>query len=364
MTERELEPISPERAKKMYLEARRHEVSESTLSGYHYRLKHFIRWCDEEASIDNMNELTGRKLQEFKTWRRDENGLKPITLRGQLDALRIFLRWCESIDAVEEGLHDKIVMPVLKKDDEQSEDILRSEDAEKVLEYLRRFEYTSRWHVILEILWHTGIRLGALQALDLEDYDSENERLEIRNRPNEGTPLKNGDEGERIVALNVDVCRVVEDWIEHQRPEATDEYGRRPLLTSSKGRLAKSCIRDAVYKATRPCYNGAECPHDRDIEECEAAQYGGYSKCPSNVSPHAIRRGSITHYLSEDVPEKVVGDRMNVGQDVLDKHYDKRTQEQKGNNDAAILRTSKSANRGINLFKYVYRIGGQNHGLR
>lgn len=80
---------------------------------------------------------------------------------------------------------------------------------------------------------------------------------------------------------------------------------------------------------TRPCYYGEECSHNRDIEECEAAQYGGYSKCPSNVSPHAIRRGSITHYLSEDVPEKVVSDRMNVGQDVLDKHYDKRTQEQK-----------------------------------
>ena len=43
-----------------------------------------------------------------------------------------------------------------------------------------------------------------------------------------------------------------------------------------------------------------------------------------NVSFHAIRRGSITHFLTEDVPEKIVSDRMNVGQDVLDKRYDKR----------------------------------------
>ena len=50
------------------------------------------------------------------------------------------------------------------------------------------------------------------------------------------------------------------------------------------------------------------------------------STCLSSVSPHAIRRGSITHHLSEDVPEKVVSDRMNVNLDVLEKHYDRRTE--------------------------------------
>jgi hypothetical protein len=41
------------------------------------------------------------------------------------------------------------------------------------------------------------------------------------------------------------------------------------------------------------------------------------------------RRGSITNHLSENVLEKVVSDRMNVGQDVLDKHYDKRSEAQR-----------------------------------
>jgi len=56
MTNETLEPISPAEAKEMYLNARKHEVSQSTLDGYHYRLKHFIRWCNEVADIDNMND--------------------------------------------------------------------------------------------------------------------------------------------------------------------------------------------------------------------------------------------------------------------------------------------------------------------
>jgi hypothetical protein len=33
--------------------------------------------------------------------------------------------------------------------------------------------------------------------------------------------------------------------------------------------------------------------------------------------------------LTEDIPEKVISDRMNVGEDVLDKHYDRRSEEVK-----------------------------------
>jgi integrase len=178
----------------------------------------------------------------------------------------------------------------------------------------------------MEILWHTGIRLGALHSLDVGDYDGEAERLELYHRPDSGTALKNGSEGERMVALRPEVCRVIEDWLAYHRHGVTDDYGREPLLTTRNGRINKSSIRDVVYRVTRPCYYGEECPKGRDPDSCEATTYPDYCRCPVNVSTHAIRRGSITHFLSEDIPEKVVSDRMNVGQDVLDKHYDKRSE--------------------------------------
>ncbi|WP_418280484.1 tyrosine-type recombinase/integrase [Halorubrum sp. DTA98] len=327
----ELEPISPAEAKEMYLNARKREVSESTLSGYHYRLKHFIRWCEDVEGLDNMNDLTGRKVQQFKTWRREDGDLKPITLEGNLDALRVFVRWCESVDAVTPGLHEKFeaLMPSLDKNEERSNDILPVDEAESILSYLRRFEYASREHVLLELFWHTGCRLGAVHALDVADYYPDYARLELCHRPESGTALKNGEEGERMVALDPDVCNVLDAWIAHQRHDMTDEHGREPFITSASGRMVRSNIRETVYKVTRPCYYSDECPEGREIETCEGACYTGYSKCPLNVSPHAIRRGSITHFLSEDVPEQVVSDRMNVEADTLNKHYDKRSEEQK-----------------------------------
>jgi hypothetical protein len=47
------------------------------------------------------------------------------------------------------------------------------------------------------------------------------------------------------------------------------------------------------------------------------------------VSPHAIRRGSITHSLNSDMPENATSDRANVSQAVLDQHYDRRTKREK-----------------------------------
>jgi len=75
-------------------------------------------------------------------------------------------------------------------------------------------------------------------------------------------------------------------------------------------------------------YTG-ECPHDRSIADCDAAEYGSESECPSSVSPHALRRGGITHHLNNKVPKDVVSDRANVSKDVLDMHYDQRSEQDK-----------------------------------
>lgn len=313
----------------MYLEQRQPEVSDSTIQAHSYRLGHFVKWCENVAEIDDLNDLTGRDLQRFKIWRREDGDLNNVSLVTQLSTLRVFIRWCEDIDAVEPGTHDKILMPSLSKNEDRRTVTLGKAAAEQLIEYLRQFEFASRTHALVELLWHTGMRIGAAHGLDIDDYNPEEQYVEIHHRPESGTRLKNKETGERYVSLSSEVCDALDAYLKYGREKAADEYDRQPLFTSRYGRPAKSSLRDSIYRITRPCQYTGKCPHDREIESCEAMENNKASTCPSSVSPHAIRRGSITYHLSEDVPEKVVSDRMNVSLDVLEKHYDRRGEQKK-----------------------------------
>jgi len=300
-----LEPIEPQTALDLYLADRENNVTEATIRSHRSRLSHFIRWCDNEE-LTNLNDLTGRKLHEYRLWRRDEGDLSPASEKTQMDTLRVFIRWVESIDGAPEDLHVKIRSPTLTGDDNVRDAMLDEDRAEELLEYLRRYEYASRSHVVIALMWHTMMRVGAIHSLDVDDFDPGEQSIEVVHRPEEGTPIKNSTDGERFVALSESVCQVVSDWIEQRRPSTTDEYGREPLISTSYGRAHTTTLRGDCYRYTRPCVSTGECPHGRKIEECPGTEYDSASQCPSSESPHSLRRGGITHALSEDWPMKAV----------------------------------------------------------
>jgi site-specific recombinase XerD len=323
-----LEPIEPDRALELYIADRENSVSQATIYSHRSRLGHFVRWCDDEG-ITNLNELSGRQLHEFRIWRRMDGDLSPATEKTQMDTLRVFIKWLESIDGVEQDLHTKVLSPNLTGDDNIRNEMLDSERAERILTYLEKYEYASRPHVVLMLMWHTMMRVGEVHALDCEDYDPAKQSLEVVHRPGTGTTLKNQGKGERLVALSDEVCELLDDWLEHTRPSVTDEHGRKPLIATPQGRAHTTTLRGDCYRFTRPCVVTKECPHGREIDRCDATGYDGASECPSVESPHALRRGGITHALQEGWPMKAVGDRANVSETVLSMHYDSRSEEEK-----------------------------------
>ncbi|MEF8893345.1 tyrosine-type recombinase/integrase [Halodesulfurarchaeum sp.] len=315
----DLEPIEPRKAQELYLKHKSTDYREQTVQAHKYRTNHFIQWC-EENGIENLNTLSGRDIQEFRLWRQEDGDLKRITLNQHMSTLRVFLKWLASVEAVPADLYEKVMIPRVNSEQERREETLEAENAQEILAHLSKFHYASVKHAIFTLLWETGIRLGAANSLDVGDFDPAEARIDLVHRPDEGTQLKNGVSGERPIALSPTVVDVVEAYVETNRNAVTDDYGRDPLFTTKRGRMHRGTIRNHVYRMTAPCFRNEPCPDCTGESE---------KKCPEAVSPHAIRRGSITHFLTEDVPAEVVGDRMNVSRDVLDKHYDRRSAEVK-----------------------------------
>lgn len=323
-------PITPEEAVKRYLRRRSNELADSSLATHRSSLDHFTRWCDIEG-IDNLNDLTGRKIQEYLDWRAEEaptsvDELAPKSEKTQIDITRKFIEICVAIDAVPAGLHERIPSFRISTEDEVSEEILERDRVEEVLTYLETYHFASRAHIIWILLTEFGPRIGALRSFDIEDFLLSEKALKLRNRSDKGTPLKNGDASERSIALLRDKSvEAIQAYIENQRIEIVDEYDRRPLLTTRNGRIGSSTVRKIVYRWSCPTAIGNECEHDEEMTTSEAWS------CPNNVSAHPVRRGTITHLLRNEIPINVISSRCDVSPMVIKQHYDGRDEDERRN---------------------------------
>jgi site-specific recombinase XerD len=328
-TRADLQPISVEDGIDRFLRHRESSVGESTMANARTRLRHFAEWADE-AGIENLNDLTGRDLSDFVEWRRDD--IAPVTLQKQLSTVRMALRYWADIEGVTDGLAEKLHAPELPDGAEAREIHLTTERAETILEYLDRYEYASRRHVVMALLWRTGMRRSALRSIDLDDLQPDEHAITLEHRPETGTILKNGEDSERWVYLGPRWYQIVEDYVAKNRIDIADDHGRDPLITTKYGRPTGDTIYRWVNIACHPCEYGRDCPHDRDPQTCEAKGTNGYpARCPDARSPHAVRRGSITHHLNAGTAPEVASERMNVSLDVLYQHYDARDEREKMN---------------------------------
>lgn len=317
--------LSPREARDRWLDKLRVDRTESTLSTYYYRLKLFCEWA-EENSIESVGEINGWDLESYEAHRRSQ---KPtaLTLNKEFGTLQNWLEYLARIEVVDEDLSEKVDPPDVPKGELSSDVKLDQSDAIRLLRYFRTTPevYGSRAHALLELTWNIGARAGAIAALDLRDRRETAEGvryLHFVNRPETGTRLKKGPDGERPVFLSKEVWNALDRYVEHYRFDIQDEHGRSPLLASEQGRPTPGTIRDWMYLATLPCQH-SECPHDKDPKECEWTEYAKASGCPSSRAPHQVRTGSITWQRNRGIPAEVVAERVNSGVDTIEEHYDK-----------------------------------------
>lgn len=312
--------LSPADARDRWLSKRSVSLAEHTLTDYHYRLKVFTDWC-ESKGIDSMQELTPWLVDEFDAKRKGDD-LAPVTLQNHQQTVQLFLEWAESVGIAVDGVADAIEIPDVDRSEHVSDTRLEPEAARQLLEHFRNGPArASKQHVVFEILWVVGCRMGGLRGLDLRDVDRSANVLEFRHRPERDTPLKNGQQGERDVGVTDETMAVVGEWIDQHRPTVRDEYGREPLLPTAHGRAAETTLQNWCYHATAPC-RYQECPHGNIQPTCEHWEITSATGCPSTRSPHQIRSGSITWQRNRGMGVEVVSRRVNASVEVINKHYD------------------------------------------
>lgn len=316
--------IDPPSVLDFYLRTNPWGVLPGTVRSHRTRLRYFRKFCGEQ-DITDLRDIRAQHTDEYHNFLRAQPQLgSRKTIKDCLGALRKFLRYCERREVFDPGFHEFVILPGLSGKEGMDDTWLPREDAKEIVAHLAKFEPFSKEHVVWVLLAETGTRQSTLYAFDLDDYDSEERYVEAVNREETGTRLKNGSDGEREISLSSEACQAIDGYVQAKRHDVTDEYGRRPLITTKNGRMQKSTIRQYVYAWSRPCAIGKDCPVEWDPQTCEAAQTNNDAyQCPESISPHPVRRGYITHLRAEGVPmADVISERCDANPETIEKWYD------------------------------------------
>jgi hypothetical protein len=326
----ELEPISPEEGIARFWKKHRKGIDEKCYAQYETKLDYLEEYLTSELGLENLNNLTPRQAEDYEEWRQfdsldREKPLARKTLKDDIHLYLAFLAHMTKIRAVPGDAYEAVEPVHLDEGEGVDKTKLDADRAGDILAFLDRFQYASLEHVTMLLMSKTGRRPCDLRAPDLNDFKSKGDdtTLKFVHRPEEDTPLKENKAHEAKITLANEVGQIVQDYIDHNRPDVTDEHGREPLLATSKGRISKSTIKKYSYKWTRPCSIGNGCPFGKDPDNCQAESAAKHaSKCDASRSPRQIRSGYVTAKLNAGASYESVGFRVGATKKVLKRHYD------------------------------------------
>ncbi len=129
-----------------------------------------------------------------------------------------------------------------------------------------------RDRAILELLYATGIRVGELVALDVEDLDFKARLVRVMGKGRK----------ERIVPLGQPAARAVTAWLNAREGKPASAGKRAMFLNNRGGRLTDRSVRRLIKK------------------------YVDQLALNHNLSPHAIRHSFASHLLSRGADLRVI----------------------------------------------------------
>ncbi len=238
--------------------------SPHTVRAYRKDVELFLAHAAEAGAVF----LTDLELRHFRAWlgALDAAGLSRSTIARRAASIRTFMDW---------GVREELVPvnPALRlrapKRNSTLPAVLSQAQAAALFDgtderVAQHDPHELQRRAMLELLYGTGVRVGELVGLDVDDVDAERRTLVVLGKGSK----------ERTVPFGVPAGHAIEDWLRRGRPQwASDKSGPALFLGRRGGRIDQRAVRTQV----------------REVLDAlgDIAARG----------PHALRHSAATHLL-------------------------------------------------------------------
>lgn len=218
----------------------------------------------EHASRRGVTELEELDLAVLRSWlaRSRSGGAARTTLARRGSSARVFTAWAHRRGLMTTDPGSLLVTP---KGHRVLPDVLRADEAARLLDQVDGTSPAQlRDRVVLELLYATGVRVGELCGLDVDDLDRERRVVRVLGKGNR----------ERSVPYGAPAARAADAWLARGRTAwVTGRSGPALLLGPRGGRLDVRSARTLVHRRL------ADVPGAPDL------------------GPHGLRHSAATHLL-------------------------------------------------------------------
>jgi integrase/recombinase XerC len=236
--------------------------SEHTIIAYQNDLNQFTSFLAQEGETLNLKEIIAVQIRSWLV-KLLEEGIDPRSVNRKITALKTFFKYALKNRWIESNPMLKVVSPKVAKK------LPVYVSAERLDFLLDRAEFPAgfdgqRDHLIIELLYGTGMRRAELLGLGVDDIDFHNKQLKVTGKRNK----------QRIIPLFDHLLEQLEAYLKER--ERINMHGSTVLFIDAKGR---SLYADKIYRIVR--------------------KYLSLISTQTKRSPHVLRHSFATEMLNK-----------------------------------------------------------------
>ena len=243
-------------------------LGERTNRAYASDIKQCLAWCNRHG-FKNISDLT---TDDLRSWMADESRSHArSSLARKVVAVRGFFAWCQHVEYISSNPAEILMTPKIKNmlpsvlDEYQAESLMNNVDSKANVSTScpkNQKAVGLRNAAILELLYATGIRVGELTSLNIQDINFSSHTIKVTGKGNK----------QRVVPFGVPAYKALSAWI--------SKDGREILLRNS--------VEEAAFLGTRGKRIDQRLVRRIVHDEAKSAHV-------PDISPHALRHSAATH---------------------------------------------------------------------